>query len=107
MKGYPTLYNGILFLESDVPMMRGVKRVEVDLSFVLGAQLKNLNDVKCALAAQAQNMACNCIANFKYGQKSRWLAMDDVAFFGSGIAGILPETEFAKYIDYIAQRDNA
>jgi hypothetical protein len=106
MRGYPTLYDGILFLESDIPTMQAVGQIRVDLSFAIGAQLKNLNDVKRKLAIQAHSLSCNSIANFKYGQKSRWLAIDDVAYFGSGVAGVISEDEYRRYIDYIAQRDN-
>ncbi len=106
MKGYPTLYDGILFLETEVPQMQSRAQVQVDMSFVLGAQLKNLNDVKRGLAAQARSYGCNCVANFHYGQKSRWLAIDNVAFFGSGTAGILTDTEYNKYVEYIHQRDS-
>jgi hypothetical protein len=107
MKGYPTVFEGVLFLECDVPRMQAVAPVAVDLSFVLGAQLKNLNDVKRGLAQRAVALGCNCVANFKYGQKSRWLAIDDVAFFGNGTAGRLPQADYDEIADYIRKRDNA
>ena len=72
-----------------------------------GAQLKNLNDVKRELAVLAHQHECNCIANFKYGQKSRWLAIDNVAFFGNGTAGRLTQMDYGKIAEYIMQRDNA
>lgn len=105
MKGYPTVFNRIIFIESDLPEMQRVAPVSVDLSFRIGAQLKNLNDVKSELAVKAQQQGCNCVANFKYGQKSRWLAIDDVAFFGSGTAGRLSEADYKRITDFIAQRD--
>jgi hypothetical protein len=106
MKGYPTVFENIVFVECDVPEMQRVTPVAVDLSFVLGAQLKNLNDVKRGLAAQARSLGCNCITNFTYGQKSRWLAIDNVAFFGNGMAGKLPQENYAGFVEYIAQRDH-
>ena len=106
MRGYPTLYEGILFLESDIPTMQTTGQIRVDLSFAIGAQLKNPNDVKRKLAMKVRSLSCNSIANFKYGQKSRWHTIDDVAYFGNGVAGIISEEEYRKYIDYIAQRDN-
>jgi hypothetical protein len=106
MKGYPTVFNRIIFIESELPEMQRVAEISVDLSFRLGAQLKNLNDVKSELSVKAQQQGCNCIANFKYGQKSRWLAIDDVAFFGSGTAGRLSDADYTRIIDYIAQRDS-
>lgn len=106
MKGYPTIFEGVLFLECDIPRMQAVTPIAVDLSFVLGAQLKNLNDVKRGLAQQAKARGCNCVSNFKYGQKSRWLAIDDVAFFGSGTAGMLPQEDYDGYAEHIRRRDN-
>jgi len=106
MKGYPTLFDNIIFIECDVAEMQNVAPVAVDLSFKIGAQLKNLNDVKKSLAGYAQKYGCNCITNFKYGQKSSWLAIDDVAFFGNGIAGKLSQDEYNRISEYIAARDN-
>ncbi|OQB25489.1 MAG: hypothetical protein BWY11_00352 [Firmicutes bacterium ADurb.Bin182] len=105
MKGYPTIFEDIIFVECDVPQMQTIAPVSVDLSFKIGAQLKNLNDVKRGLANHARMQGCNCIANFKYGQKSRFLAIDDVAYFGSGIAGRLSPSDYEKIRQYIAQRD--
>ena len=105
MKGYPTVFNGIIFIET--PMMEGQKvaAVGADLSFKFGAQLKNLNDVKSDLAQKAGSMNCNCISEFTYGQKSRWLAIDDVAFFGNGVAMQLSPERYQEIIGYIQQRD--
>jgi hypothetical protein len=106
MKGYPTIFENVLFIECDLPEMQPIAPVAVDLSFKLGAQLKNLNDVKKGLADSARSFNCNCVANFKYGQKSRWLAIDDVAYFGSGTAGRLSLEDFTRIFEYIVQRDN-
>ncbi len=106
MKGYPTIFDNVVFIECDLPDMQPVAPVCVDLSFKLGAQLKNLNDVKRSLADSARQLGCNCISNFKYGQKSRWLAIDDVAYFGSGTAGRISQTEYTNISAYIAQRDS-
>ena len=106
MKGYPTVYNGILFLESAFEDGQRVSPVSADLSFTFGAQLKNLNDVKSDLAAKAAGMRCNCICEFKYGQKSRWLAIDDVAYFGNGTAMVLSAEIYQKILEYIQQRDS-
>ena len=106
MKGYPTLYNEIIFIETPVDEGRNGSYVSADLSFKIGAQLKNLNDVKNELAMAAASMNCNCICNFKYGQKSRWLAIDDVAFFGDGTAVQLSPDSYNKIAEYIRQRDS-
>ena len=105
MKGYPTIFNGIIFIETPVDEGERVAPVNVDLSFKIGAQLKNLNDVKNDLANLARNYYCNCVSEFKYGQKSRWLAIDDVAFFGNGVAVRLPPESYQRIVEYIQQRD--
>jgi hypothetical protein len=106
MNGYPTVFNGVIFVEAPVNNGQTMATVRSDLSFKLGAQLKNLNDVKSDLAGQVCALGCNCVGEFKYGQKSRWLAIDDVAFFGSGVAIRLPYEEYQKIIEYVRQRDS-
>jgi hypothetical protein len=106
MKGFPTVFEDTIFIECGVPEMQAIGPVSVDLSFKIGAQLKNLNDVKRGLAEKARMMGCNCVADFKYGQKSRWLAIDDVAFFGSGTAGRLSPSDYERIRQYITQRDS-
>lgn len=81
---YTTVYKGIIFVEGNLPGAQVGPAAEVDLSFVLGAQLKSIRDVKNNLVQQAMQMGYNAIVNFTYGQKSRWLAFDDVAFWGKG-----------------------
>lgn len=107
MKGYPTVFEEIIFIETEVPQMQAIAPVSADLSFKIGAQLKNLNDIKQVLAAQARMYGCNCVASFQYGQKSRWLAIDDVAFWGNGVAGTLSQEDYFGILSYIRQRDNA
>jgi len=105
MNGYPTVFNGIIFIEA--PLFEGerVAQVSADLSFKFGAQLKNLNHVKGDLAYKTGAWGCNCVSEFRYGQKSRWLAIDDIAYFGSGIAVRLPHESYQRIIDYIQKRD--
>ncbi|MDR1135483.1 MAG: hypothetical protein LBL49_04800 [Clostridiales Family XIII bacterium] len=93
---YTCVYNGIVFIEGDHPDARSIQAVSVDLSFKFGAQLKNLNSVKTDLAAKVAGLGGNCLLNFTYGQKSRWLAIDDVAFWGKGIAAVLPPGIYQK-----------
>ena len=106
MTGYPTLYNRIIFIEASIENAQKVSAVDVDLSFKIGAQLKSLTDVKMALADKAIQLNCNCVAEFKYGQKSRWLAIDDVAHFGSGMAMQLSTAQYDEIVAYIQKRDN-
>ena len=106
MKGYPTIFNNIIFIESTFEDGQKVSPVSADLSFSIGAQLKNLNDVKSDIAKKVMSLHCNCVSEFKYGQKSRWLAIDDVAYFGNGIAMKISEETYQKIVDYIKQRDS-
>lgn len=104
MPGFCTVYEGVMFVEGTEPYVRLLGEVKCDLSFKFGAQLKNLNDVKRELAARARNMGANAVLNFKYGQKSRWLAVDDVAFFGSGTAAVLSDEVLQALYQKIAAR---
>ncbi len=87
---FSTIYDGIAFIEGGCPQAQKIQPVAVDLSFKFGAQLKSLRDVKNALVQQAKAQGCNAVIEFTYGQKSRWLAIDDVAFWGKGFAAIIP-----------------
>lgn len=104
MKGYPTVFNGVIFIESNLEDFHSLGSISVDLSFKFGAQLKNLNDVKDGLSKEALALNANCITMFTYGQKSRWLAIDDVAFFGKGIAGKISDDKYSDIIEYIKNR---
>ena len=106
MKGYPTVLNGVIFIEGPIDEGQKMAVIKSDLSFKFGAQLKNLNDVKNDLAMKAGGMGCNCVCDFTYGQKSRWLAIDDVAFFGGGTATKLSPYDYQKITEYIKQRDS-
>lgn len=101
---YTTVYNDIVFIEGNNSNANIVGEVSSDLSFKIGAQLKNLNDVKSDMANKAKLLGANCILNFKYGQKSRWLAIDDVAFYGNGKAGIFPSTVYEELVNKVKNR---
>jgi hypothetical protein len=94
---YTTVYKDVVFIEGNHPNAQVGPNVQVDLSFVFGAQLKSLRDVKDNLVSQATQGGFNTIVNFTYGQKSRWLAIDDVAFWGKGNLANLPH-EYYKAI---------
>jgi len=104
MKGYPTYFNGIIFIETPLYEGERISMISADLSFKFGAQLKNLNDVKADLAYKAGALGCNCVSEFKYGQKSRWLAIDNIAYFGSGVATRLPAETYQNIITYMQQQ---
>lgn len=91
---YTAVYKGIVFVEGKHPNADVGQPIETDLSFVFGAQLKSLRDVKDNLVAQAQEAGCNAVVNFTYGQKSRWLAIDDVAYWGKGNLASINQQEY-------------
>ncbi|MCL2479000.1 MAG: hypothetical protein FWF22_05820 [Treponema sp.] len=93
---YTVIYNGIVFIEGSSPNQKRGPMVKCDLSFRIGSQLKSLNDVKKILAEKAKHRGYNCIVDFTYGQKSRWLAIDDIAFWGKGYLVNLTKEEYQK-----------
>lgn len=101
---YTTLYNEIVFIEGNNKDANIVGNINSDLSFKIGAQLKNLNDVKQDMAIKAKALGANCILDFTYGQKSRWLAIDDVAFYGKGKAAILPSNIYEELVNKVKNR---
>lgn len=102
--GYSTLYKDFIFVEGDEAYAKSLGVVKSDLSFTFGAQLKNLNDVKESLMVQAKAKGANALIQFKYGQKSRWLAIDDVAFYGEGIAVVMNEETIDAILEKIRKR---
>ncbi|MBE6759694.1 MAG: hypothetical protein E7554_06345 [Ruminococcaceae bacterium] len=81
---FVTVYNGVVFIEGDHP--RAIKRYSAETRVGgFGAQLRNLNDLKACMANNARVNGCNCVVNFTYGQKSKLIAIDDVAYVGNGI----------------------
>ncbi len=95
--GYTNFHKGFLFSEGKIEVLKVCGNIKSDLSFKIGAQLKNLSDVKDALVNKAKWLGANAIINFTYGQKSRWLAIDDVAFFGSGTAVVIADSVIEKF----------
>jgi hypothetical protein len=104
---YTTIFNNVVFVEGENNLAQLVCDVSSDTSFQFGSQLKNLNDIKAHLAYQAYQQGCNCIVRFAYGQKSRWLALDDVAFWGRGVAARLQQDAYDEIVKTIAARENS
>jgi hypothetical protein len=96
---YTTVHKDIIFVEGAQPSAIRGPYIECDLSFKIGAQLKSLRDVKDNLVEQAKNQGYNAIVDFTYGQKSRWLAIDDVAFWGKGCLANIPQEEYKKIVE--------
>ncbi|NLC06069.1 MAG: hypothetical protein GX778_06085, partial [Erysipelothrix sp.] len=82
---YKSMYDGILFVEGNLESATRLNSVQTSLTGSFSAHLKNLDDVKSELAFQAKRNDCNCVLDFKYGQKHRLFAIDDVYFYGSGV----------------------
>jgi hypothetical protein len=99
---YTTVYKGIIFIEGDHPSATRGFCIECDLSFKIGAQLKSLRDVKDKLVEQVKNYGYNTLLDFTYGQKSRWLAIDDVAFWGKGCLANIPPEEYTKMVEALS-----
>ena len=94
---FVTLYSGVVFIEGDHP--RAVKRYVADLRVGgFGAQLRTLADLKYEMAQEARAKGCNCVVNFSYGQKSKLIAIDDVAYIGSGYYAILSPADYQSIV---------
>lgn len=94
---FVTVHQGIVFIEGDHP--RAVKRYSAETRVGgFGAQLRNLNDLKDIMAQNARNCGCNCVVNFSYGQKSKLIAIDDVAFIGNGYYSILSPIDYNSIV---------
>lgn len=95
---FTCIHDGMIISEGLLEKAQPIGMIEADLSFKFGAQLKSLRDVKTDLVMKARMMGANAIANFTYGQKHRWLAIDDVAFWGKGVAVYIPEDVVNQYL---------
>jgi hypothetical protein len=68
---YETVFEGIRFIEGRPEGARVIAPVRVELGGVIrSAQLKNLDDVKRAMAGRARARGGNEVIDFKYGQRS-------------------------------------
>jgi len=94
---YTSIYKNIVFIEGEHSSAQKVIKVKSRKCWI-GAQLKNLDNIKDTLAAKARAAGCNAVIDFKYGQRARLLAIDDVAFYGSGTAAILPDDEYQELL---------
>lgn len=94
---FTCVHEGMVISEGKLEKSQSLGMIEADLSFRIGAQLKSLRDVKSELATQARMLGANAIENFSYGQKHRWLAIDDVAFWGKGVAVRIPDDVANSY----------
>ena len=97
---FVTAHMGVIFIEGDHP--RAIKRFVADTRVGgFGAQMRNLNDLKQLMAQTAINNGCNCVVNFTYGQKSKLIAIDDVAFVGNGYYAQLSQVDYNSIISQL------
>ena len=96
---YTSIYKGIIFVEGEEASARVLGKVEYKKSFSFNAQSRTLDNVKDQLVDKAIAMGANAVVNFQYGQKtSGWFKSslfqldDNVKWYGSGMAAIIPET---------------
>ena len=100
---FVTAYNGVIFIEGDHP--RAWKKCSAETRVGgFGAQLRNLNDLKQQMAAVALNNGCNCVVNFNYGQKTKIIAIDDVAFVGNGFYAVLSPNDYNSIMMQLQQQ---
>lgn len=96
---FTCVHEGMIISEGRLEKSQTLGAIEADLSFKIGAQLKSLRDVKSELVIQARALGANAIENFTYGQKHRWLAIDDVAFWGKAVAVRIPDDVANGYLN--------
>ena len=94
---YTSVFEDIIFIEGANENVKIIGKVDYTYGS-FGSQLKNLNDVKKVLAQQAKSKGCNCIVEFKYGQKSSWISLDDTKMWANGQCGIMQEEEYSQII---------
>ena len=100
---YSAEYDGVLFVEGRPPGVTTLGPVDVRIHGIVSqAQLKSLDAVKAQMAAAVKAKGGNALIEFTYGQKSRFLAsifgLDDVSWYGSGIAAEISAEEKARLL---------
>ena len=94
---FVTIHQGVIFIEGDHP--RAIKRLSAATRVGgFGAQLKNLTDLKQVMADTARANGCNCVVNFTYGQRSKLIAIDDVAYVGDGFYATLSAGDYHSIV---------
>lgn len=91
------VYENFIFAEGDIANAVRRKKIRISLPG-FGAQLKNLDKVKKRLINRARLYRCNCILDFKYGQKATLFSIDFVKYYGKGVAAFLPLEEYEKIV---------
>jgi hypothetical protein len=96
MMAFTTVFEDVVFVEGDHHgAVRGPK-AKSDLTYSFGAQLKSIRDIKHNLANQAKKKSFNAVLDFKYGQKSKFFALDNVGYWGEGVLANIPQREYSE-----------
>ena len=103
---YTSIYKGVIFIEGVEQTAKVLGRVEYKKLFSFNAQVQTLDCVKDQLIEKTIALGGNAIIDFKYGQKSSgWFKSslfsldDNIKWYGSGIAVILPEETKNKILE--------
>ena len=97
---YVTAYEGVIFIEGEHPRAKKCYTAETRVGG-FGAQLRSLNDLKAQMAQTAKANGCNCVVNFTYGQKTKLIAIDDVAFVGNGFYAVLSPADYSSIVSQL------
>ena len=90
---FVTMFEDIVFIEGDHPRATKQHSAKTRVGG-FGAQLRNLDDLKRIMAQNARNCGCNCVVNFTYGQQTKIIAIDDVAYMGDGYYAVLSPQDY-------------
>ncbi len=94
-----TVYNNVVFTEGDCPSgCETGKSCGSDIFFVWDSQRRSLYDVKKWLSDEAIREGCNLVYDFRYGQRSCGLFLNNIFFYGKGKLGILPQKMYNELI---------
>ena len=88
-------YKNILFIEDSLDIGESKQQNILIETKGMTNQLKNLDIVKDEMI-QCFDDDYNVIFNFRYGQKEKIIAFDDICFYGKGIASKLDQDEYER-----------
>ena len=92
---YSDFSDGIYFVEGAPAGARRIAPVSTKIDGMFSnAQLKSLDDIKTAMAAEARRKGGNAVIDFKYGQRQRsfWgslFSLDDVRWEATGTIALI------------------
>jgi hypothetical protein len=96
-----TVFDGIGFIEERVPKAKVLGPIDVQVGGAFShAQLRTLDDVKCAMVPLVRAQGGNAVVSFTYGQKSVgfWMSLfrlDDVCWYGRGEIAVVTDKDLA------------